>query len=156
MSISLEKAADAYAAALLRCQWCSFSASTRRAIAAAFDGAYCTKALLPKFAALFPDCRVYYYTASYSGHKFISITRTTASGAKLETDIRLCLKGEKRVNTAAMIESAEDYDRRRARIEQSLADFYDNLAQYNVLSACISTARGKIADVMYCLDRFSF
>lgn len=156
MSITADKAADAFAAALLRCQQLRFAADTRRSIAAAFDGAYCTKALLPRFAALFPGDRVYYYTASYSGHKMLSITRTTATGARLEADLMLCRKGEKRIDTARLIETAADYDQRRARIEQSLSDFYDNLAQYNVLSQCLGAVRSKIADVMYCLDRFTF
>lgn len=156
MSITAEKAADAFAAALLRCQQLRFAADARRAIAAALDGAYCTKALLPRFAALFPGDRVHYYTASYSGHKMLIITRTTATGARLEADFMLCRRGEKRIDTAHLIETAADYDQRRARIEQSLSDFYENLAQYNVLSTCLSTARGKIADVMYCLDRFQF
>lgn len=156
MSITADKAADAFAAALLRCQQLRFAADARRSIAAVFDGAYCTKALLPRFAALFPGDRVYYYTASYSGHKMLSITRTTATGARLEADLMLCRKGEKHIDTARLIETAADYDQRRARIEQSLSDFYDNLAQYNILSQCLGAVRSRIADVMYCLDRFTF
>ena len=86
----------------------------------------------------------------------LSVTSTTATGAKLEADFLLCRKGEKHIDTAHLIETAADCDQRRLRIEQSLPDFYDNLAQYNVLSTCLSAAKGKIADIMYCLDRFSF
>lgn len=155
--ISTDRANDAYAAALLRCQQYRFAANVRRAIAAAFDAVYCTKALEPKFAALYPDDRVIYYTASYSGDKILSVTRITATGALLKTSVRLCRKGEKRINTAELIASAEDDEKRLEHLQSLLVNFYDNLAQYNVLCNCVRSARSRIADVIYCLDNvYSF
>lgn len=155
--ISTDRAAEAYAAALHRCEEYRFAAATRRAIAAAFDNAYCTKALAPKFAALYPDDRVYYYAATYSGDKLLVISRTTAAGTRLKSEIRLCRKGEKRISAAALIESAEDSEKRLAQLESSIAVFYDNLAQYNVLCNCVRAAKSRVADVMYCMDHcYSF
>lgn len=151
--VSADRAADAYAAALLRCQQYRFAAAVRRAIAAVFDDAYCTKALEPKFAALYPDDRVYYYTASYSGDKMLVITRQTDTGATLKTEIRLCRKGEKRIDKATLIQSAEWHEQQLYNLESSLTSFYDNIQQYNVLCNCIRSAHDRVASVMYCLNR---
>ena len=155
--LSIDRANDAYAAALLRCQQYHFAAQVRRTIAATFGPAYCTKALEPKFSALFPGDRVIYYSASYSGDKILSITRTTATGALLKTSVRLCRKGERYINTAELITSAEDDEKRLEHLQTLLVGFYDNLAQYNVLCDCVHAARGRVADVIYCLDNvYSF
>lgn len=155
--VSADRAADAYAAALLRCQQYRLAIAARRAVAAAFDGAYCTKALESKFAALFPGDRVHYYSASYSGDKYLIIRRTTASGAHLETEMRLCRKGERHISTAALIESAEDNEKRLAQLEAAIETFYDNIAQYNVLCNCVRSAHSRVADVIHCLDHtYSF
>lgn len=150
--ISPDRAGEAYAAALLRCRQYQFAADARRTIAAALSGVYCTKALAPKLAALFPAARVHYYTASYSGDKCLIVT-STAPGPSLRTEIRLCRRGEKRVNGADLIESAAFNEKQRASLEALLPSFYDNLAQYNVLCQCVRSARDRIAAVMYCQDR---
>lgn len=151
--VSADRAAEAYSAALLRCQQYRFAASARRAVAAAFDGAYCTKALEPKFSALFPGDRVHYYSASYSGDKFLIIGRTTATGARLNVEMRLCRKCNKRINAAELIETAEDYEQRLSNLEAALKSFYANIQQYNVLCGCFITARDRVADVINCLDQ---
>lgn len=150
--ISPDRAGEAYAAAVLRCRQYQFAAEARRTIAAAFSGAYCTKAIEPKLAALFPDARVHYYTASYSGDKCLIVT-STAPGPSLRTEIRLCRHNVKRVDGADLIQSAEFNDKQRASLEALLPSFYDNLAQYNVLCSCVRAARDKVAAVMYCQDR---
>ena len=151
--VSADRANEAYAAALQRCQEYQFAASARRAIAAAFDGAFCTKALEPRFAALFPVDHVHYYTSSYSGDKFLIVRRTTAAGARIETEIRLCRKGEKRISAAALIAAAEDNENRLIKLQTALDSFYDNIGQYNTLCQCVRAARDRVSDVMYCLDR---
>ena len=151
--VSPDRAGEAYAAALVRCQQYQFAAYVRRAIAAAFDGAYCTKSLEPKLSALYPDDRVYYYTASYSGDKMLIVTRTTATGATVKTDVRLCRKGEKRINAAELIKSAEFNEKQLSDLRTALESFYDNIGQYNVLCNCMRAAYSRVSAVMYCLDR---
>ena len=151
--VSTDRANEAYAAALLRCRQHQFSALTRRTVAAVFGGVYCTKALEPKFAALYPDDRVYYYTASYSGDKMLVVSRQTETGATLKAEIRLCRKGEKYVDEAELIKSAEWHEQQIERLETALAAYWDNIQQYNVLCNCLRAAYGRVCPVMYCLDR---
>lgn len=151
--VSTDRAGDAYAAALVRCHQYRFAASARRTIAAAFDGAYCTKALEVKLSAHFPGDHVHYYTAPYSGDKMLLITRSTATGTTIRTEIRLCRKGEKRISAAGLIESAEFNEKQLSDLQTALESFYDNIAQYNVLCNCLRAAHSRVANVMYCLDR---
>lgn len=151
--ISSDRAADAYAAALLRCRQYQFAALAHRTVAAVFGGVYCTKAIEPKAAAVYPDDHVYYYISSYCGDKNLVICRETATGAVLKADIRLCRKGERHVNEAELIKSAEWYESQAERIKSSLADFWDNIQQYNVLCNCLRASHDRVGPVMYCLDR---
>lgn len=150
--VSVDRAADAYAAALVRCQQYRLAASARRAVAAAFDGSYCTKALESKLSALFPGDCVHYYTASYSGDKMLIITRITSTGTTIRTEIRLCRKGEKRISAAPLIESAEYNEQQLASLEIALASFFDNIGQYNTLCSCLRAAHSRVSAVMNCLD----
>lgn len=151
--VSTDRANEAYAAALLRCRQHQFSALTRRTVAAVFGGVYCTKALEPKFAALFPDDSVYYYAASYSNDKRLVIRRQTDTGTVLRSDIQLCRKGEKRINAAELIKSAEWHEQQTEHLEAALATYWDNIQQYNVLCNCLRAAYSRVCPVMYCLDR---
>ena len=146
-SISPDRAADAYAAALRIAREYRDKASMIDKIAAVLNGVQCTRRIVDKVAPLFPDLRVSYYASSFSNDKYLRI-----SGADDYFNLRVARKGVKHVEMTELTTHA-DYCRHKAdELTAAAAEFYDVVQQYNIAAAYAAKMRAKITPVMRCID----
>ena len=146
-SISPDRAADAYAAALRIAREYRDKASMIDKIAAVLNGVQCTRRIVDKVAPLFSDLRVSYYVANYSNDKYLYF-----SGADRHFDVRVARSGVKRVEVSELTAQAEYYRHEADDLTAAAAEFYDVVQQYNIAAAYADKMRAKITPVMRCID----
>lgn len=146
-SISPDRAADAYAAALRIAREYRDKASMIDKIAAVLNGVQCTRRIVDKVAPLFPDLRVSYYASSFSNDKYLRI-----SGADDYFNLRVARSGVKRVEVSELTAQAEYYRHEAYDLTAAAAEFYDAVQQYNIAAAYADKMRAKITPVMSCID----
>lgn len=146
-SISPDRAADAYAAALRIAREYRDKAQMIDKIAAVLDGVQCTKRIIDKVAPLFPDLRVSYYASSFRNDKYLYF-----SWADRHFDVRVARSGVKRVEVSELTAQAEYYRHEAYDLTAAAAEFYDVVQQYNIAAAYADKMRAKITPVMRCID----
>lgn len=151
-SVSADLAADAYGDAIATARRYRAHAAIMQRIADALDGVYCTCKITARAAEVLADYAVKsvrYYNTDSTGSKCLYVT--TADGDRI--DIQLCKLPARRVDGAAIRQSAEYYRQRADAINGALPEFYAALQQYNAALAAVDIFSRKIAPVMRSCER---
>jgi len=125
-------------------------ASTLRALGENLDGAYITKRLEPKLAAMFPDARRVYLSAeSFTDWVVLNVAYPDVDSYDDYIQVRMCRANERRLDGKSMLEQAEqaEADLRRRESRFSLLD--EAAAAYNSLADSYAKLWPYLKDFLY-------
>lgn len=117
------------------------SAAVIRKIAAALDGVYITRRIVPRLETLFPDAiRVYYGIHDYGKSARYAVIRFEGG----DVNVTLASQDAPRLSRAALEETARYYDEKAARIIQCCATYSADMGALDAVSAYIGTLQRRI------------
>ena len=145
-SVSDDNVNCAYTAAIATVRRYRNRVAIMERIADALDGAYCTCKITAKATETLTDYVVKSVRYYGKGNKYLYII--TADGDRVE--IQLCKVTARRVDGAAIRQSAEYYRQSADAIAGALPDYYTAIQQYNVALAAVDAYAHKIAPVLRC------
>lgn len=149
-SISPETANEAYAQAAKNAEQSRTLARLYDCLADHLGGAFITCKLADKAAKVFPAYNVRYFKY-YGGRKALILT--DKADKQQSYSLGLGPKEDRYLNADALRKEAERERQQAATYQAALADFWEYLGRYNVLTAELEKARAGIATVMYCSPR---
>ena len=116
-------------------------AATVRKIAAALDGVYITRRIVPRIEALFPDAiRVYYGIHDYGKSTRYAVIRFEDS----DVNVTLATQDAPRLSRAALEETARYYDDKAANILRCCETYTADMNALDAVSAYISALQRRV------------
>lgn len=136
--LSIIAAAQSNAATMRR------NAAVIRKIAAALDGVYITRRIVPRLETLFPDAiRVYYGIHDYGKSARYAVIRFEDS----DVNVTLASQDAPRLSRAALEETARYYDDKAAQIVGCCATYSADICALAAVSAYISALQRRVDTV---------
>lgn len=148
--INPETANEAYAQAAKNAEHSRTLARLYDCLADHLDGAYITCKLADKAEKIFPAYTVQYFKY-YNGRKALILI--DKADKQRSYSLGLGPKEDRYLNADALHKEAERERQQAEKYQTALADFWEYLGRYNVLTAELEKARAGIATVMYCSPR---
>lgn len=148
--INPETANEAYAQAAKNAEQSRNLALLYDCLADHLGGAFITCKLADKAAKVFPAYNVRYFKY-YNGRKALLLT--DKADKRRAYSLVLGPKEDRYLNADALRKEAERERQQAEKYQTALADFWEYLGRYNVLTAELEKARAGIATVMYCSPR---
>ena len=132
--LSIIAAAQSNAATMRR------NAAVIRKIAAALDGVYITRRVVPRIESLFPNAMVYYGIHDYGKSARYAVIRFEDG----DVNVTLASQDAPRLSRAALEETARYYDEKAARIIQCCATYSADMGALDAVSAYIGALQRRI------------
>nr|DAG63894.1 MAG TPA: hypothetical protein [Caudoviricetes sp.] len=114
-----------------------------RKIAAALDGVYITRGIVPRIEGLFPGAMVYYGVLDYSKRERYAVVRFEDS----EVSVTLATQDAPRLSRAALEEVAQYYDSKAAQIFGCCATYAADMGALDAVSAYINALQRRVDTV---------
>lgn len=136
--LSIIAAAQSNAATMRR------NAAVIRKIAAALDGVYITRRIVPRLETLFPDAvKVYYGIHDYGKNARYAVIRFENG----DVNVTLASQDAPRLSRAALEAAARYYDDKAARIMQCCATYSTDICALDAVSAYIGALQRRVDTV---------
>lgn len=140
--LSIIAAAQSNAATMRR------NAAVIRKIAAALDGVYITRRIVPRLEAMFPDAkRVYYGIHDYGKNERYNERYAVIRFEDGDVNVALASQDAPRLSRAALEETARYYDEKAARIIQCCATYSADMGALDAVSAYIGALQRRVDTV---------
>ena len=116
------------------------NAAVIRKIAAALDGVYITRRIVPRIEAIFPDAvKVYYGIHDYGKNARYAVIRFENG----DVNVTLASQDAPRLSRAELEETARYYDEKAARIIQCCATYSADMGALDAVSAYIGALQTR-------------